>query len=178
MDDSVNLTVFLFHLPVQGGDPGALGHFRRYDDSDDDEADDEGKIQIHSPSRVLGQMGYASHIASFQKSPPPQETHSDVPTDELHDMQTNALQEQDLSGFDKAQDIQKGLGQFNSPERNIFRSSSRSGDDNQPTSPLSVPSASSGSFDAQDVLKTRKRIKRAARKQRAERKQPPVTMEV
>jgi hypothetical protein len=89
----------------------------------------------------------------------------------------DTLEAQDLSGFDKAQDIQNGLGQFKSPERNIFRSSTRT-KDSQPTSPLSVPSASSGSFDTEDVLKERKRIKRAARKQRAERKQPPVTMEV
>jgi hypothetical protein len=130
-------------------------------------------IPIHS---LLGSPN--NHGASFLNSS--QETHSDVPSDELHDgmnAMADTLEAQDLSGFDKAQDIQNGLGQFKSPERNIFRSSTRS-KDSQPTSPLSVPSASSGSFDTEDVLKERKRIKRAARKQRAERKQPPVTMEV
>jgi hypothetical protein len=165
-----SFSFLFFHL--QGGNPGALGRFRQFD-SEDDNDNNEGMIPIHSPtSRTLAQLGSASHSASFQNTT--QETYSDVPSDELRDMINNS-QEQDLSGFDKARDIQKGLGQFSSsPERNIFRSSFRTRD-NQPTSPLSVPSVSSGSFDTD---KERKRIKRAARKQRAERKQPPVTMEV
>ena len=129
------------------------------------------------PSRVLAQFGSPIPGASFQQSTG-QDAHSDVPSDELRDRLTSPSQEQDLTGFDKARDIQKGLGQFSTPERTVFRSSSRSTDGQQPTSPLSVPSVSSGSFDTEDVLKERKRIKRAARKQRAERKQPPVTMEV
>jgi hypothetical protein len=134
MQASVGLTLFLFSVS-QGGDPGgALGLFRQYDSEDDQ----DGMIPMQIPT--------SRAVAQAQA----QDTHSDVPSDELQDMMTSSQDEQDLSGFDKARDIQKVLGQFGSP----------------------------GSFDNEDGLKERKRIKRAARKHRAGRKQPPVTMEI
>jgi hypothetical protein len=134
---------------------GALGYFSRDEEED-------AYLEIYD---VLPQI-------TPEKSCSLADNLSDAPSDERNDSV-----QQDLSGFGSSEAIQKGLDHYTTPERYADNNSSSSPN----FQPHIIPS---GSWDEEDpeviehFLRERRRIKRAARKNRAERKQPPVTMEV
>jgi hypothetical protein len=138
------------------GTHGALGYFHRIEDEEE---------YLDDTFDVLPQVNPRETSAG--------DTLSDAPTDER-----GGRDEQDLNGFPDVQAIQKGLAVFSSPQRYPSK-----GD--RTSSPALNPNVVPMEGDWEDHpermdtwVKERRRVKRAARKQRAERKQPPVTMEV
>jgi hypothetical protein len=111
---------------------------------------------------------------------------SDVPSDEMSDKATKS-RDQNLNGFSKsgipsASSIERGLTNWGSPQRSHpyaraispDSDSDELGDDSHNFS----DEAQMAGDDSEAIMKERRRIKHVSRKNRAERKQPPVTMEV
>ena len=143
---------------------GALGYFRR-------ESDDEDALDDYS-------NGMIPQVTPNSAPSRAQDTFSDAPSDERTDT------EQNLSGF-HVPGIQKGSDRYtsnslSSPDRPFLPHTTMSSPEYR-QQPHVIPNNASWEDDPELVehfLRERRRIKRAARKQRAERKQPPVTMEV
>jgi hypothetical protein len=135
------------------GTHGPLGYFHRVEDEEE---------YLDDTFDVLPQVNTSAG-----------DNLSDAPTDER-----GGREEQDLNGFPDVQAIKKGLAVFSSPPRYASKGNPTS---SPALNPNSVPTEGDWEEHPERMdtwVKERRRVKRAARKQRAERKQPPVTMEV
>ena len=156
---------------------GALGYF---DGDEDDEGPEDYDIPpIATPKRKTSRATIPPPERKTPRAslpPPADDNYSDAPSDER-----NNGKEQDLSGFGNptAARIQRDLDRLMTPDRSTYSPNSVG----RPRTPPNLGSSNS-SFDGsepevvQHFLEERRRMKRAARKQRANRKQPPLTMEV